>query len=663
MKTEVNLPIKISDGIFLVGSDRHSSGTSCNTYLIIDGNENILIDPGIVDFEIIVKNISSIISPDAIQYCIIHHSHASNISNFWQRGIYPVLVTHWRTSLFIKNYSNESSFYLVDRYSYSLKLKSGRVLKFIPAPYLFFPGAIISYDEKTGTIFSGNLFGSFSFDGEVWAKPDNIESMKSYHEHFMPSNSIMRPVLETLEKLEIRMIAPQTGYLIRGNISGYISALKELECGAYLSRQNPAENKKVNYNFLCNRILSRLYSIYTKDDILFVFMDSHIALDENGFINTAQNNGIENWNNFFKVILSKKDAYWLYPVEILIRKFSIEYGIPFPDALDSAMPVLIEQSPQVKSIEKKIKETETKIIFHPPTGLYNERFFYQYLLSEIDPDRKDKINFCIIFIEIDNLIQINNKFGRETGDETLIHLAYLLKSFKQEDPERVSNLIFKLNGPAFVYLTAKTKTEDILAVAEQIRMAVITAEIFITPITISIGIVNKDDIIDSLDTKEKFASSIIEKGRFKVRIARKSGKNIIYEKLNLEDYHETIDKILIADTDMAGVELLKKSFESLNYEVLYCDNGIRAFETIDKERPSAVICELMLPGMDAFAIRSKTLQSPRLRDIFFVLTAYEKNDSSIERAHSLKIRHFFKKPYYSVELVGIVKGVLEETIL
>lgn len=65
---------EIAAGIYWVGGCAQDGGLHCNPYLIVDGDEGVLIDPGsVLDFEDVYENVCSIISLEKIKYVILHH--------------------------------------------------------------------------------------------------------------------------------------------------------------------------------------------------------------------------------------------------------------------------------------------------------------------------------------------------------------------------------------------------------------------------------------------------------------------------------------------------------------------------------------------------------------------------------------------------------------
>lgn len=104
------------------------------------------------------------------------------------------VVTHWRTQTLVKSTMASNRTIISSAKMNSLTLASGRTLGFVLTPYLHFPGAFTSYDYQSRILFFSDLFGAFSYEWSLYAKGDYIEKMKTFHEHYMPANSIIRPI-------------------------------------------------------------------------------------------------------------------------------------------------------------------------------------------------------------------------------------------------------------------------------------------------------------------------------------------------------------------------------------------------------------------------------------------------------------------------------------
>ena len=94
---------------------------------------------------------------------------------------------------------------------------------------------LLELEVGTKTLFSGDLFGAFSEDWDLYAKDDYNKKMEVFHAPYMPSKEILKAGMEKLEKLDLELIASQHGSVIKKDrIKDSIKFLKNLECGLYL---------------------------------------------------------------------------------------------------------------------------------------------------------------------------------------------------------------------------------------------------------------------------------------------------------------------------------------------------------------------------------------------------------------------------------------------
>lgn len=232
--------IEIAEGIYWIGFHDTASDFRCNPYLLLDGDEAVLVDPGSVPhFPVVAAKLISVLPPQRISTIILQHQDPDLC------GAVPVLediigrddlriVGHSHALMFIAYYGVKAKFYPVDENHFRVALRSGRTLTFIPVHYLHTLGTIMTYDPKCRVLFSGDLFGSFSRDWELYAGPDYEEEMRSFHAAYMPPGDLLRCAMERTEPLDIALIAPQHGSVIRKEkVGAAIQFLKNLECGAY----------------------------------------------------------------------------------------------------------------------------------------------------------------------------------------------------------------------------------------------------------------------------------------------------------------------------------------------------------------------------------------------------------------------------------------------
>lgn len=655
--------IEIAKGIYWVGDTEEAGGLHCNPYLIIDEGEGVLIDPGsVLDFEKVFDNVTKLIPLENIKYVILHHQDpdfCSSVPLFENKGLKAKIVTHWRTAVIVKYYGIKSPYYIVNQKDFKLTLLSGRTLMFVSTPYLHFPGAIATYDIQSKTLFSSDLFGAFSNSKwGLFAKEGYIESMKAFHEHYMPGNEILRPVMEKFLTMDILRIAPQHGCVIAEDIKNYIKALRDLECGTFLNPVRKEVSKTGGYLGICNQVVKRLYSILEIEEIKSILQGEEIVLDEQtGLIEDFNCTGQELWNKIFEVLYKEKGMDFLTIIEPLAQKISKEYDVLLPEILNSKIvqgeKKVIELSEKNRrltelneELKKNIQEIQDKITRCPITGLYNETFFLNFL----DITFNRHTNSALLLIGIDNMTDINFNYGSEIGNETIKNLSYILGNYKEENHQ-----IFKLQGAVFAYFISDTNNDEAISIAEDIRKIVADSEAFIENITVSIGLLLFEQIRDIVQAQEDFSSFLYNIALNRLRTARNKGMNIVCSESSTDDYNDNIKKALIADTDNMNLEILKLSLEREGFIVFIARDGMEALNIMEKEKISIVISELMLPKLDGFLVKEKMSMDSGKAKIPFILMSYQKDPQTVKKAVSLNIENYLKKPYMMSELLGIVK--------
>jgi flavorubredoxin len=165
----------IQDGIYYVGvNDRKKPlfenmwplpyGVSYNSYLIVDDDKVALIDTvDVAFFEQFMKKIHSIIGDRKIDYLIINHmepDHSGSLKLFHE--FYPdiTIVGNRLTLGMIKGYYGVTGNNIQVTDGYTIDLGHHN-LHFYLTPMVHWPETMMTFDEQTGALFSGDAFGAF----------------------------------------------------------------------------------------------------------------------------------------------------------------------------------------------------------------------------------------------------------------------------------------------------------------------------------------------------------------------------------------------------------------------------------------------------------------------------------------------------------------------
>jgi CheY-like chemotaxis protein len=88
--------------------------------------------------------------------------------------------------------------------------------------------------------------------------------------------------------------------------------------------------------------------------------------------------------------------------------------------------------------------------------------------------------------------------------------------------------------------------------------------------------------------------------------------------------------ILLVDDDPKCLELLEDTLRSAGYETQSVQSGARALEVLSSKIVSAVLLDLLMPGMDGFQVIGHIRQQATLRELpILVMTAKTLNEEEL----------------------------------
>ncbi|MFC3812919.1 response regulator transcription factor [Lacihabitans lacunae] len=110
-------------------------------------------------------------------------------------------------------------------------------------------------------------------------------------------------------------------------------------------------------------------------------------------------------------------------------------------------------------------------------------------------------------------------------------------------------------------------------------------------------------------------------------------------------------KVLIADDEPSILMSLEFLFKKEGYKVLIARDGKEAIEMFDKEQPSILILDIMMPNVDGYSVcaHAKTKYKDRKPKVVF-LSAKNK-ESEIEQGYILGADLYIPKPFSTRELI------------
>ena len=235
--------IEIATNTYWIGEYLENDPFQCHPYLIVNGDESILVDPGsMLEARTVIRKTKELIDLKQIRYIILHHQDPDvaaavpAIEKLIDRDDLEI-VTHKSVSIFLKHYNIKSKHYNIESNNFELNTNNGLKLKFLTTPYCHAPGAFVTYNIDTKVLFSGDIFGGLEKSWKFYADEKYFEEAKKFHELYIPSRDIFNYALQKIEKLDIELIAPQHGSLIKRKlITPLIEDMKNLDCGLHVEQ-------------------------------------------------------------------------------------------------------------------------------------------------------------------------------------------------------------------------------------------------------------------------------------------------------------------------------------------------------------------------------------------------------------------------------------------
>jgi diguanylate cyclase (GGDEF)-like protein/PAS domain S-box-containing protein len=121
----------------------------------------------------------------------------------------------------------------------------------------------------------------------------------------------------------------------------------------------------------------------------------------------------------------------------------------------------------IRDISQQVKlENELKYIANrdPLTKIYNRRKFYEELYKHFYIAKESNKPLTIMMLDIDHFKSINDTYGHEAGDKTIISIANILLSYLEKEYS-----VARWGGEEFVMLLPNTTTKEASVIAESIR--------------------------------------------------------------------------------------------------------------------------------------------------------------------------------------------------
>lgn len=122
-------------------------------------------------------------------------------------------------------------------------------------------------------------------------------------------------------------------------------------------------------------------------------------------------------------------------------------------------------------------------------------------------------------------------------------------------------------------------------------------------------------------------------------------------------------RILIVDDEPFNVDYLEQELAELNYDTIAANNGQEALDKVQAETPDLILLDIMMPGLDGFAVLAKLKASASMRDIPVIIISAMNDLKSVVKGIEQGAEDYLPKPFEPALLKARLTASLERKSL
>ncbi|MBA3030409.1 MAG: GGDEF domain-containing protein [Desulfobacteraceae bacterium] len=182
-----------------------------------------------------------------------------------------------------------------------------------------------------------------------------------------------------------------------------------------------------------------------------------------------------------------------------------------------------EEKERAEALAKELKEKNELLrnlsVRDGLTGLFNHKYFQEFLDQELCRSLRYKRPFSLIMFDLDHFKKINDSFGHRTGDIVLQKIGEAVLALI-----RKNDVAARYGGEEFVVVLPETDLKGCRVIAERMRKSIeqlaIPADSKTIKVTVSMGISGYHP-----EAKEKTKAQLIDAADSAMYQAKQSGRN------------------------------------------------------------------------------------------------------------------------------------------
>lgn len=112
--------------------------------------------------------------------------------------------------------------------------------------------------------------------------------------------------------------------------------------------------------------------------------------------------------------------------------------------------------------------------------------------------------------------------------------------------------------------------------------------------------------------------------------------------------------VLVAEDEPNIVLSLQFIFEKAGFHVRVAEDGDQAIRELDREKPDAILLDIMLPRRDGFSVCETIKSNPEWSSVKVIMLTAKSREEDKQRALNLGADDYITKPFSTRQLVDRV---------
>src|SRR5919112_6690695 len=118
--------------------------------------------------------------------------------------------------------------------------------------------------------------------------------------------------------------------------------------------------------------------------------------------------------------------------------------------------------------------------------------------------------------------------------------------------------------------------------------------------------------------------------------------------------------VLVIDDNNDIRENTAEILELAGYKTFTAENGKKGVEVAIKEKPSVIVCDIMMPELDGYGVLHLLRKNPDTQNIPFIFLTAKTERSDLRKGMEMGADDYVTKPFDDIELLNAIEVRLKK---